>query len=176
MFEPLSMTLCMGYAALAPYAHRGSAVSAEARVVSSQASSVLSGQQSSQALFGKKSLAISQLYSVVGEIVPDADQKPVAGRALRNAEQLLLAFPDDVPVPELSVDPDGAVAFDWIASRACMLSVSVNASERLAYAWLDGSDRGHGVLRFRNYIVPSQLLALIRTTVGQHAGPALRIA
>ena len=152
-----------------------SAVSAEAGIVSSAAAAVLGSREVSQSLFGRKALAISQLRQIVADVMPDADQEPVDPRALWNAEQFVRALPDDLPIPEFSVDPDGAIALDWILSRVRMLSVSVSTSEILAYAWLDGSDRGHGVCRFRTPVAPAALLSLIKAMAGDHP-VALRIA
>lgn len=49
------------------------------------------------------------------------------------AVQFLTALPLDVTAPELSVDPDGEIAFDWIAGEN-MLSISLNASGQISFA------------------------------------------
>jgi len=47
-------------------------------------------------------------------------------------------------------------------SRYAMLSVSfAGTSNRLAYAWLDGTDRGNGVVRFDRENVPRRLMEAI---------------
>jgi hypothetical protein len=46
-----------------------------------------------------------------------------------------------------------------------MLTMSVGVTERLAYAWLDGSDRGHAVVRLDVKRIPSRFLDAIRQTV-----------
>ena len=48
------------------------------------------------------------------------------------------------------------LAFDWIVSRARVFSVSVGTTNRLAFAWIDGTDRGHGVARFDGDAVPAR--------------------
>jgi hypothetical protein len=176
MLEPLSMTLCLGYAALAPYARTSSAVSSEAGQVHQAVSEVLRDHEGSQSLFGRTGLALSCLNAAVSEVSPDDDQSAVNPQALWNAEQFLRALPADVSVPEFSVDPDGAIAFDWLQSRNRMVSVSISHSERIAYAWLDGSDKGHGVARFRDSGIPTILLSLIRTIVNSNEHASLRAA
>jgi hypothetical protein len=65
-------------------------------------------------------------------------------------------------MPENAVDPDGAIALDWIVSRHRMLSLSVAGdSDRIAYAWVDGTNKGHAVDRFDGAAVPLRLLQAI---------------
>jgi hypothetical protein len=68
--------------------------------------------------------------------------------ALQNAEAFARALPDDVPLPECAPEPDGSISLDWIQSRERLLTLSIGGGNRLAYAWLDGSDRGNAVARF----------------------------
>ncbi|CAE6814069.1 hypothetical protein R69746_05752 [Paraburkholderia aspalathi] len=52
---------------------------------------------------------------------------------LAKAVQFAIALPSDIAQPEVSVDPDGEVAFDW-ADNVNILSVSVGAAGRITYA------------------------------------------
>lgn len=159
----------LGYAALAAYARPTSAVSPEAGQVCEASSEVMRSREESESLFGQKMLALSRLQSAVAEVFVDEEQEAVKSQVLRNAEQFLIALPDDLPSPEFSVEPDGAVSLDWIDSRTRMFSVSVTESERLAYAWLNGSDRGHGVARFRSPEPPRALVSLMQSFVSDYA-------
>jgi hypothetical protein len=90
---------------------------------------------------------------------------PVSHEAIRLATDFLRALPDGVDMPEVGVEPDGAVTLDWLPSRHRMLSISfAGNSNRLAYAWLDGSDRGSGVVRFDRQVIPRQMMEAIETT------------
>jgi hypothetical protein len=81
------------------------------------------------------------------------------------------ALPDYLPVPGFSPEPDGSISLDWIQSRTHLLSLSIGHTDRLAYAWLDGTDKGHGVVRFDGRNVPSRVVEAIEGIVGQrHAG------
>jgi hypothetical protein len=171
MSEPVSIgALFVGYAVLAGYARQTSAVSREACKVSEAATDVMRGREGSESLFGQKALALSKLESAVAAVFPHDEQEVVDFQTFSNARHLLLALPDDLPAPEFSIDPDGAISMDWIQSRTRRISVSVSSSERLAYAWLDGSDRGRGVIRFRSPIFPLKLLSEIRLILTD--GPA----
>lgn len=59
------------------------------------------------------------------------------GQAMR----FLIVLPSWLTPPELGLDPDGEVAFDW-AHGDDMVSVSVGADGRLAYVWAIGDDEG----------------------------------
>lgn len=180
MLEPFSLSLCAGGMAIAAAARASSAVSQEAKIVSRQVTELQHRHEASHSLFGRKAQAISQLRSVVVSAVEECDTE--AGEiwpssiAISNAENLLRALPDDVPLPEFSVEPDGAIALDWMQSRSQMVSVSVSERDRLAYAWLDGTDRGHAVLGLRANAVPLPLLALIRSITAHGNTAFLRAA
>lgn len=161
----------LGYAALTPYAHPGSAVSPEAATVLRAASSIVQQAERSVALFGDKATALSSLRELAIECSEDdwdaAGAKAINLDALTRAEQFLRALPSNVPMPECSPEPDGSISFDWLESRRRMFSVSISNSDRLAFAWLNGSDRGHGVARFDGHVVPEHVLFGIRSIVGQ---------
>ena len=81
------------------------------------------------------------------------------------------ALPEGVPLPEFTPEPDGSISLDWIRSRNRLFSLSIGRSNRLAYAWLDGADKGHGVVTFDSQNVPPRVLEGIKGIVGQgHAG------
>jgi hypothetical protein len=57
----------LGYAALNPYAHAGSAVSADAEAVVQVESSIVRAAEQSVALFGDKAAALSRLRELANE-------------------------------------------------------------------------------------------------------------
>ena len=77
----------------------------------------------------------------------------------------LRALPDRVPLPEISPEPDGSVSLDWTQSRNRLFSVSVSGSNRLAYAWVDGTDSGHAVVRFDGQSIPLPILQGIKAAL-----------
>src|SRR5688572_24313411 len=149
MPEPVStLGVCCaaGFAILSGYARGRTAVSEEARVAQKAATELVVSAEKSQALFGEKSSAISLLRALVNECSlqeSSLDDIPtINSMAAGIAESLLRALPDGIPMPEFAVEPDSSISLDWIESKNRMFSVSVNASYRLAFAWLDGSDKG----------------------------------
>ena len=137
-------------------------MSAEAVVVQEAASSVLNSVERSQALFGDKSVAISEVWALANECAETGwdgqDALSMNRSAIYNALAFSRALPDSVPLPEFAPEPDGSISFDWIKSRNRLFSMSVGSSNRLAYAWLDGTDKGHAVARFDEGRVPQRIL------------------
>jgi hypothetical protein len=92
--------------------------------------------------------------------------KPVSALSARMAEVFIGALPGDIPLPEIAAEPDGSIAFDWFASRERVFSLSVGETGRLAYAWHDGADQGHGVVTFDRDTIPAPILDGVRLLFG----------
>lgn len=124
-----------------------------------------------EVLFGPKAAVISQLWALAEECSAgnwDGEGAlPLSASAACEAEAFIRSLPDGMPVPELSAEPDGSISLDWIRSRHSLLSLSIGASDRLAYAWLDGSDRGHAVARFDGEQVPPRIIEGIRAVMNR---------
>jgi hypothetical protein len=166
MLEPVSaLSIQPGLSTLYSLARPGSAVSREAQVVQQRASDAISSVERSRALFGGKANAISELWALANECSQQGwdgeDGRPIDPEAIHRAIELIRSLPDYIPLPEFAPEPDGAVSLDWIRTRNRVLSVSVGASDRLAFAWLDGTDCGHGVVRFVEGLVPTRLVDAI---------------
>lgn len=116
--------------------------------------------------FLTKSAAISQVRALVAECAAAGwdgnGAEPISQAAASLAVDLIRALPDGVALPEFAPEPDGSISLDWIQSRSRLFSLSVGTSSRLAYAWLDGEDRGHAVAAFDGATVPWRVLEEIR--------------
>ena len=154
--------LLVGYTMLNAAARGGSAVSQEARAVQCSAFAVVAKTEESIALFGEKANAISQVWSLASECA-EGDWNGEGAEAIDEiaatlAIDFIRALPDRMSLPESSPEPDGAISLDWIESRHRLFSISVGPRNRLAYAWIDGSDRGHGVASFDGETIPPRIL------------------
>ena len=163
MFEPVSaLGVHQGFAPLYSLARRGSGFSAEAQAVQRAAKHVVDSVERSQALFGDKATAISQVWALANECGEPGwdgdDALPLDHIAVFKAVAIIRALPDGVPLPEFAPEPDGSISLDWIASCNCRFSLSVGTVDRLPYAWLDGTDKGHAVAE-----VPERLRPTVRT-------------
>lgn len=174
MPEPLSTAVVAGYTfALYCASRTSSAVSPEARTIRDSLCAVVRDAERSEALFGAKERAISDLFAVVSDCAR-ADwngegASPIYFATGRRAADFVRALPEGVPLPEFAPEPDGSISMDWIQSRSRVFSLSIGTTDRIAYAWIDGTDRGHAVARFESNVVPRRILAGIRDIVNAAA-------
>jgi hypothetical protein len=116
-----------------------------------------------------KDLKTSQIWSLAAECAREGwdgnDAKSIDRRACVAAADFIRALPDSVPLPEPAPEPDGSVSLDWIQSRNRLLSLSVGASNRLAFAWLDGPNKGHGTTSFDGKTIPPEILEGVKRIV-----------
>jgi len=173
MPEPVSavgLGFLAGYTALQLAARASSAVSPEAKVVRKNACALVDSAERSVALFGAKNTALSELFSLVNECSQQGwdggDAVPLHPLAASLAAEFIRALPDNFPLPEFTPEPDGCIALDWIDSSTRHLSVSFGLCNRLAYAWVDGTDKGHAVASFDGEIIPPRIVAAITSIVG----------
>lgn len=81
--------------------------------------------------------------------------------AYERASCVLSALPAKFPKPEIVVESDGEIAFDWDAGARRLLSVSVGDSAMLGYAALVGPEPTHGKVAFAGAF-PVALTFLLR--------------
>ena len=87
-----------------------------------------------------------RLNLLVPEIEALADETAVKSETVKAAIRFAYCLPRLGPLPEVSVDPDGEISFDWMAPTGELFSVSVNDQSRLAYAgWFGEKSRTHGI-------------------------------
>lgn len=133
----------------------------------------LRSTEQTQSMEGRAVEFEARLRAALDALVIDEDQRAVPTAAVRMVSGLVRGLPASLPLPEVSIDPDGAISLDWMPSRTRLFSISVDDSERLAYAWVNGSDRGHGVVRLSGPI-PRPLLSQLLELMGD--GTAVRAA
>ena len=139
------------YATVMDY-ERCSAVSDAALGVTKSLSEINRRQEGTQFWFGRQSEAQSELRMVLEGLVLDDEQEAVKFDTEQNVMRMVRALPNDLPLPEMGIDPDGEISLDWMCSRTRMFSISVSGSDRLACAWVNGSDHGHTVVRLGGQI------------------------
>ena len=173
MPEPVSTAIgvCLvTYATAQAAVRRSGAVSSEAQAVQNAVTQIVDWAELSQALFGPKAAAISGLRALANDCGQPSwdggDSLALNPIAVLNAENLIRALPDNTPLPDLAPEPDGSISLDWAQGLKRIFTLSVGATDRLAFAWLDGSDKGHGVARFNGQAIPPRVLEGIESIVG----------
>ena len=120
---------------------------------------------------------ISDLLALANECGEDGwdgyDGVKISMSTVGRAVTFVRALPDAVSLPEPSPEPDGSISMDWSASPVRIFSVSLGTSDRISYAWLDGTDKGHAVARFDGVTVPRRILDGIQA-ITAHASPPFR--
>ncbi len=86
-----------------------------------------------------------KLAAALDALMAERGVPEVMPEAVRDAATFLESLPIGFPMPHIGIDPDGAISFDWSASRAYAFSVSADGSGRLAFAWIRGAHTGSGV-------------------------------
>lgn len=83
---------------------------------------------------------------------------PVLPGAYERALAFVESLPSSVGPPEVSVHPDGEIAFEWQLGRDRVLTVTVGSTNLLRYALLDGVNTQYGREAFVRGL-PSAILA-----------------
>ena len=55
-----------------------------------------------------------------------------------------------MPAPEISIDPDGDILFEWTGDGRQMLTASISPDQKLSYAAMRENDRRSGTEPFSN--------------------------
>lgn len=70
--------------------------------------------------------------------------KSISLDSYRNAQLFAMTLPTTIPLPEVSVDPDGEVSFEWYRGPRMVFSLSISAHNEINYAGLFGHNKVNG--------------------------------
>ena len=117
-------------------------------------------------LFGSKEDALDTLYELAAECAEadwdGYDAEAVSQNAVEHSAHFIRRLPEDLPLPKISVEPDGEIALDWSPTPTQTFSVSIGAADRMACAWVNGTEHGHAVAYSNNGEIPSRILQEIQ--------------
>lgn len=77
---------------------------------------------------------INDLCDLFSEVRSGQHESELDYPTFLTAQRFLLAFPKTLPLPEITLDSDGEISFDWEGKNRRMLSVSLRADGKLSYA------------------------------------------
>ena len=83
--------------------------------------------------------------------------KAIDEQSYQNAIRFVLSLSPDIPAPEIGVEPDGEVVFEWYGGKGKVFSISMGSRNELTYAGLYGISKTYGVEHFYGNI-PDTLL------------------
>ena len=74
--------------------------------------------------------------------------KAIDEQSYQNAIRFILSLSPDIPAPEIGVEPDGEVVFEWYGGKRKVFSISMGSRNELTYAGLYGISKTYGVEHF----------------------------
>ena len=83
--------------------------------------------------------------------------KAIDEQSYQNAIRFILSLSPDIPAPEIGVEPDGEVVFEWYGGKRKVFSISMGSRNELTYAGLYGISKTYGVEHFYESI-PNTIL------------------
>lgn len=89
---------------------------------------------------------------------------PLENETYQAAKRFLLAWPSNLPSPEITSDRDGEVNFDWFGSNGQIFSVSLRKDGRLAFAGQFASRQKISGMEEFNNAIPKQVVDSVRDT------------
>ncbi len=85
-----------------------------------------------------------------------------------HALSLVSALPSTAPLPEIAVDPDGEVEFEWCRGPRWIFTVSIGKTGALSYAGIFGRNKVYGVEQLTEGL-PEAIVQNIRRLLGPEA-------
>lgn len=113
--------------------------------ISLETSEVLGTRKSREELFAVFTNGLQENWDGYGA-------SPICHSTYNQALRFLQALPKGCPLPEVSADPDGEIAFEWFVAPRWEFSVSFAPDGRLSFAGLFGPNTTYGTECFLDEI------------------------
>lgn len=95
----------------------------------------------------------------------DPDIVDIASQSLMHAKRFIDLLPPNWPTPEIGLDPDGEVSFEWYKTPDKLLAISVSREGDLHFAGRFGVvEKDYGT-KHLNEAIPLEILAHLRKVV-----------
>ena len=148
-----------------------SGVSRESRILEKTATELVVKGRESESLNGQKNSLASRLWELAVDCKEvnwnGQEAAPISPEAVEQAEEFIRAWPFEKDLPDCAPEPDGSVSLEWIYAKNRRLAVSFNGGRRLAYAWLDGSEKGRGVCNFEGAQIPGVIVNTVKLLIAR---------
>ena len=76
------------------------------------------------------------------------DATPVSIPAILRTIQFVRSHSGELPIPEVTPEPDGEVSLDWLGREGQSLSLSIGESDKITYAHVLKNNSLYGVMSF----------------------------
>ena len=88
--------------------------------------------------------------------------KAVDVLSFRFAKTFLDYLPTSYPKPDVSIDPDGEVSFEWYKDTNNIFSISFSSGNEISYAGIFNTGEGYGKEIFNGFEAPQKILDNIK--------------
>ncbi len=102
--------------------------------------------------------ALGEVYEECSENWDGYGASAVGLDTYLESRRFLQLIPTTLPFPEITIEPDGEIAFEWYEGPRMILSVSVGSDNALTYAGLFGINKTHGMEYFGDEL-PATILS-----------------
>lgn len=152
----LSLNFDNGIHSIFDFAHN-SGVSKEAETIEGQLSDVKSNIKEKNISIGK---SFSDVQNELDAILEEAAEENWDGYGAKSAipesylesQRFLNAYPMSLPLPEVTIDPDGEFSFEWYRDHEHYFSISFSVDSYLTYAGIFGINKANGIEYFEDEI------------------------
>ncbi len=116
---------------------------------------------------GQQGEALQSLEEIFRECSEEGwdgyDALPITEEAYLEAERLIKSLPitSFIPMPEITPEPNGEIAFEWTKGNRQIFVVSVSGKNEIVYAGLFGVNKTYGTEYFGDSL-PSRLIENLR--------------
>ena len=169
MPEPVStLGVIAGTAILSTFTRNDHSVSTNGEYLRSEANRMVAYAQ--QPISQNRYDALAELEEVVKEHSEegwDGLAAPVVSKeSVTNVKDFLRSLPNDIADPEFAVDPDdGAISLEWYGGYRKIVSVSINHTNRLAFATLNGINSSNGTYEYDGSNINEVILSSIQSII-----------
>ena len=107
------------------------------------------------------------LLDALEEVVEDwdgLDVTAISELSVDNVQSFLRNLPHDIASPEFAIDPDdGAISLEWYGGYRKVASVSINHTNRLAFASINGTNSSSGCYEYEGGSINGVILSSIQS-------------
>lgn len=115
------------------------------------------------AKFEELAIALEQAYSEANHAGWDGhDALPASPQSFELATNFIRCLPIDAEMPEVSVDPDGDISFEWFKSKSRLVILSFGKDRAITYVGFLGKTRNKGVETF-DFSIPANIKNLFQS-------------
>lgn len=141
--QPLALSVPFGYS---KYDNNG--VSRDAIYLRGRADSFASTNRLTYLKLKRESVLLKALIDAVEMALEGGwdgyESEMVLPQAILSSARFIEVLPFDVPLPEVSVEPDGEIAFDWQGAVDRIFSVSLGENQKMSYSGVFGDEDLYG--------------------------------